>query len=98
MVLFFFFVCVFTTKTFIVMNSTKTKSGMDHSDSPTTLGAVVHSRLMQTLALNIILKNTASLHGCIQTDANDTAAEEQEDKKPLHARPARALPFHFCKS
>ena len=80
------------------MNSPKTQSGMDHSNSPTALGTVVHSRLVQTLALNIILKNAASLHWCIQADAYNTEAEEEENEKPFHTSPACALPFHFCKS
>jgi hypothetical protein len=71
---------------------------MDHSDPAAALGAVVHCRLVQTLTLNIILKNTTPLHRCIQADAHDAATEEEEDEKPLHASPARALPLHFCKS
>ena len=52
---------------------------------------------MEAFAFNVVLEVATTLERCVETDAEDTAAEEDKDDDPLHARPTGALALDLCK-
>ena len=55
--------------------------------------AIVNNRFMQPLAFKIVLDRTTSLNGSIDTDADNTEAEETKHCKPLEDRGASTFSF-----
>jgi len=66
---------------------------MHHHNPLPTLFAVVHNGPVKTLALEVFGYCAAALCGCVETNAENTAAEAHKYSDPLEESPQGALTF-----